>query len=448
MLRSAAFASAALAAAASAGTAAAAAAGASVAGSDAHAGATPAAAAPRGTSAFFYAWYGTPEVDGRWLHWDHSLLPHWTAEVRARFPPESVRYVPPDDVHAAFYPLRGPYSSRDAAVLRAQFAEMRGRGGVDTAVVSWWGRPDGSSRGDSQGVVTDAVLRGILDAALGAGVAVALHLEPYEGRCVESLRLDLAYLADTYFAHPALARRPTRLGDEAVPWLFVYDAYHIPAEEWARLLRPGGDVSVRGGALDAHFMGLWLAGADGEALDAGGFDGAYSYFATDGFSHGATSAHWPQMAAFLRARGMAFSPTVGPGYDDSRIRPWNTANRRAREAGAYYARMWEAALASGADEVSVTSWNEWGEGTQIEPAVARRVDVAALAPLGRCLNESLRAQIGLAADGRYADYDDAGGPFAYLDATRAFAERLDVARAARAGAHDGADAGGGERTDL
>ena len=30
--------------------------------------------------------------------------------------------------------------------------------------------------------------------------------------------------------------------------------------------------------------------------------------------------------------------------------------------------MWHAAIAAGADEVTITSFNEWQEGTQIEPA--------------------------------------------------------------------------------
>jgi hypothetical protein len=34
--------------------------------------------------------------------------------------------------------------------------------------------------------------------------------------------------------------------------------------------------------------------------------------------------------------------------------------------------MWRAALGSGADNVTITSFNEWHEGTQIEPAVAGR----------------------------------------------------------------------------
>jgi hypothetical protein len=36
--------------------------------------------------------------------------------------------------------------------------------------------------------------------------------------------------------------------------------------------------------------------------------------------------------------------------------------------------MWHAALAGGADRVTITSFNEWQEGTQIEPAIALRLD--------------------------------------------------------------------------
>lgn len=33
--------------------------------------------------------------------------------------------------------------------------------------------------------------------------------------------------------------------------------------------------------------------------------------------------------------------------------------------------MWRAALAAGPDDVTITSYNEWGESTAVEPAVPR-----------------------------------------------------------------------------
>merc|ERR1719330_239210 len=61
--------------------------------------------------AAFYLWYGNPEVDGRWLHWDHKVLPHWDKQVDARHPKFNWR--PPDEPHSPFMPERGTYSCRD-----------------------------------------------------------------------------------------------------------------------------------------------------------------------------------------------------------------------------------------------------------------------------------------------------------------------------------------------
>lgn len=88
--------------------------------------------------AFFYLWYGTPEIDGRWQHWNHEVLPHWDVAVRAKYPSDGVRYLPPGDVHSPFYPMRGCYSSRDAQVTRAQLRELLSAG-VGVVVLSWSG---------------------------------------------------------------------------------------------------------------------------------------------------------------------------------------------------------------------------------------------------------------------------------------------------------------------
>jgi glycoprotein endo-alpha-1,2-mannosidase len=64
------------------------------------------------------------------------------------------------------------------------------------------------------------------------------------------------------------------------------------------------------------------------------------------------------------------APSVGPGYNarrgsgDPAVKP--------RRHGQTYDAMWRAALASGADDITITSFNEWHEGTQIEPAVPRQ----------------------------------------------------------------------------
>ncbi len=38
-----------------------------------------------GVHAAFYLWYGNPEEDGAYQHWDHEVLPHWTQAIRDRY---------------------------------------------------------------------------------------------------------------------------------------------------------------------------------------------------------------------------------------------------------------------------------------------------------------------------------------------------------------------------
>lgn len=121
-------------------------------------------------------------------------------------------------------------------------------------------------------------------------------------------------------------------------------------------------------------------------MTGGHFDGFYTYFGADGFTYGSTSANWPKLSAFARRTGKVFVPSVGPGYVDTRIRPWNGRTTREREQGAYYDRLFRAAIGSGAPVISLTSYNEWHEGTQIESAVPKQAggftyqDYAPLAP--------------------------------------------------------------------
>lgn len=73
--------------------------------------------------AFYYAWYGNPKFDGKYIHWDHPQLPHWDNKVAQGYP--QGRHSPPDDIGSNFYPSLGPYSSRDPAIVEAHMQQLR-----------------------------------------------------------------------------------------------------------------------------------------------------------------------------------------------------------------------------------------------------------------------------------------------------------------------------------
>lgn len=263
--------------------------------------------APVRSAIFYYPWYGNPSVDGAYEHWQQN---------GGR---------PPQRIASAYFPARGVYSSSDRAVVGAQMREIAATG-VDQVVVSWWGR----------GSVEDARLGLTLAAARAAGLSVAAHVEPYPGRSAASVEADAAYF------------KPLGITD-----VYVYRTDDIPAADWA----PVNDRLVAPVRMFAQ------TGRVGQAA-AGHFDGVYTYdilvWTGGTFRRICTQAH---------AAGLLCAPSVGPGYDarraagDTRLKP--------RRAGATYDAMWQAALGSGGDFVTITSYNEWHEGTQIEPARAR-----------------------------------------------------------------------------
>ena len=318
-------------------------------------------------TAFYYGWYGTPAIDGQWRHWGQG------------------GHTPPGDLGAAFEPASGPYSSHDPAVLATHMQELVAAR-VGTIAVSWWG----------PGSFDDLGLPAIIDAAGAAGIGVALHIEPYKGRTAASIVRDIRAYVTQYGDRPGLARaiRPTRFGTStgARPIVYIYQPRLVDEAT----LRDGIDA-LRGTPADA----IVLIQTTGVALvDRLHADGLYSYdvYAVDG-------TKFDKLLGQCRDRNFLCSPSVGPGYDERRATTGGRSIERAD--GARYDAMWSRAIAAGAEWVSITSFNEWHEGTQIEPAVT---------PAGP----------------PYADYDGAygqtgsGAEGAYLVATATWVGRLEA----------------------
>jgi len=308
----------------------------------------------------------------------------------------------------------------------AAHCAMARAAGIGVLALSWY--PPGKA--DENGRPSDPLVAPLLDACALAGIRLAIHLEPYKDRTPASVALDLEYLVRTYGAHPALHRMPRTPGGPPLPLVYVYDSYHNSPAEWRQLLGPPGKqppqrgslkahgppgareysrssggpaVSVRGTASDCFMVCLVVEQGHEGYVRFGGFDGFYSYFAADGFTYGSTTRNWNGLRRLAKETGTAFIPSVGPGYMDTSVRPWNGATTRDRQRGKYYDNMWGAALADGGGGVvSVTSFNEWHEGTQIEPAVPARREVAS-GPKG-------------AANRAYQDYGGLGAS-GYLDRT-------------------------------
>lgn len=291
---------------------------------------------------FYYNWYGTEDMDGSNYHWEHKILEDGAGYIRGR----------DGDISSNYYPEGGIYSSRDPQVVRRHMEQMSAAG-IGIVAVTWWKQRD----------IGNESLPVIFDEAARAGLKVCFQIEPYPGRKAASVREDVIWLSKLYGGHKAYYR----VGGK--PLFFCYDSYLTSPEDWATVFSPSGANTIRNTPEDVVAIGLLVGLGDRNDLKEAGFDGFYTYFAADGFTEGSTSTNWPELNRWVVENDMIFIPCAGPGYLDARVRPWNGSNTRDREGGLYYERMFGAAIGSGAEFIGVTSFNEWHEGTQIEPAV-------------------------------------------------------------------------------
>jgi hypothetical protein len=220
-----------------------------------------------------------------------------------------------------YFPTRGLYSSSNAKIVGAQMREIAATG-VRTIIVSWWGF----------GSPEDLRLPVVASAASQHGLSVAVHIEPYRGRTPTTTAEDIVQLRNQGFTD-----------------FYVYDADRDPAVAWADALAQLDGVRIIG---HTHLVGR---------ARAAGFDGLYTYDVATW--NGNTFA---RMCSQAHRAGLLCAPSVGPGYDARLATEQELV--RPRLHGARYDRMWKAAVRARADIVTVTSYNEWQEGTQIEPA--------------------------------------------------------------------------------
>ncbi|CAM4654919.1 unnamed protein product [Lepidochelys olivacea] len=312
---------------------------------------------------FYYMWYGNTHFEGKYLHWDHVMVPHWDPKISASYP--KGRHSPPEDIGSSFYPELGPYSSRDPEVLQEHMNQLRAAA-VGVLVLSWY--PPGLA--DDNGEPSDSLVPFILDAAHRYAIKVAFHIQPYKGRDDRTVHENIKYIVDKYGSHAAFYKCKTSTG-RSLPMFYIYDSYLTPPESWAKLFTQSGSHSLRNTPYDAVFIALLVEEGHKHDILSAGFDGMYTYFASNGFSFGSSHQNWKAIKAFCDSNNLMFIPSVGPGYIDTSIRPWNNHNTRNRVNGKYYETALQAALMVRPEIVSITSFNEWHEGTQIEKAVPK-----------------------------------------------------------------------------
>ncbi len=241
-----------------------------------------------------------------------------------------------------------PYHSSDAAVIERHVLQAQ-NAGIDALVLAWYG-PD---RTNNQ---TEDNLRTLLEKSNTYGMHAAVSVDLGSTaflRNTDEVIAALAALRDDHTQHPAYLRVDGR------PVVFFWKQENYSAAAW---------VALRN-TVDPDRRMLWIAeGARPDYLEA--FDGLYLYSVAWSDAPGGILIRWGNEVRQWGADHHAaryWVATVMPGYNDF-VTGRANAFERSRNDGAYYRACWDGAIQSGADWVVITSFNEWLEGSHIEPS--------------------------------------------------------------------------------
>ncbi len=246
-----------------------------------------------------------------------------------------------------------PYNSRDQATIE-RHVDQALAAGIDAFVVSWYGPQVENNQ-------TETNFRTLLDVAqrkgLRATVDVDLGATPFL-HSAGDVKGALDYVLTVHAQHPAFLRY------EGKPLIFFWRQGKFSVETWQAIRAE----------VDPGHNSLWIAeGVDFSYLAV--FDGLHLYNITwdPPADVGYTLSRWGRrVREYNAAHGMhkLWIATVMPGYDDTRAPGRGHTYRHDRRNGEYYRETWQAAIDSSPDLVIITSFNEWVEGTMIEPSVS------------------------------------------------------------------------------
>jgi hypothetical protein len=315
---------------------------------------------PRGVFVAFMGDYLTPAVSGNWGAWG-AAGKGWKPHDPARRNSGARR-----DIASCFYPAIGPYdmSDPDVADYHCQLLKMTGIDGISFNV-------------------------GLFQHNLWQQKSMRIYVAAMQRYGLKGIiRFENKAYAKTYPVHEeALAAACAdmdawmkligpiqyRIAGRPVFMLFSFKLSPKELETWKTHFPSADRPIIITYSSHAQYKGV----VDGLF----GWCGLEPHFLTDHLPYRAyvtpELARQNEQAERLRAADLltsgqisVYMAGVSPGFDDIGCWGWGTGPRKVdRDDGRTYAYRWEKTLATNLQLVFIPTWNDWAEGTTIEPSV-------------------------------------------------------------------------------
>ena len=282
--------------------------------------------------AHYMPWYATKDVSGEW-GW------HWTM---GHFDPDQKRWDDQREIASHDYPLIGPYDSGDDHALECQVLLMK-IAGLDGVIIDWYGTSDLNDHGANH----HHTLK-LIPWLKKAGLKFAIC---YEDRAVKMLKngedvkqaqKDLEWAEEHFFSDSAYVQQEGR------PVLLVFGPQHL---KWQFDLKTkpfvfGLPHLSKPNGLEGFFA--WPPVSGGKSLPP---------------------AQWKKELDLIYARDEKLIATAFPGFKDiyKQAGVHDSYGSISSRDGQTFAESLDLALKSKAPIIQIATWNDYGEGTVIEP---------------------------------------------------------------------------------
>lgn len=282
-------------------------------------------------------WFEAPPASPHW-GW------HWTMN---HFDPEREK----DgrrEVASHFYPLIGPYDSGDPWILECQLLTMK-LAGIDGVIVDWYGLTDHRDY-----AILHRNTTRLLEQAERLNMKFVVCYEDQTipalveaGRLPASERAahaaaEIAWLGKYWFHSPSYVRLDDR------PVLLSFGHAGLTDDEWSECLR-------RAGVAVAYF-----SQHERRTAAIGGFDWPVPKDALASFQRFHTAMKsWQYAIPVVYPRFVDIYQQAGVGESYGLLED---------DGGRSFRRMLELAIEARPPMIQLATWNDWGEGTAIEPS--------------------------------------------------------------------------------
>ena len=292
----------------------------------------------------YMPWFQAPPVSPQWgWHW---TMNHYHPDTLVNGQPE---------IASHYSPLIGPYDSGDLDTLRCQVLLMK-LAGIDGVLVDWYGNDEFLDYGTNNRN-TERLLPIIEEAKMHFAVCYEDQTVPKEisggvfsvSDTVGHGQRLLSWMQTHFFSSPSYLKFDNR------PVLLSFGTPYYTDAQWTQLFS----------ALPQKPLYFTESVRREPKASVGAFDWP--------LPKGGTEAAFQQQDKFYTTLGTSplFIAAAFPRFDDiyeqaGVARSWGHVEDRD---GRTYTDTLAKALQSHAPVVQLVTWNDWGEGTQIEPSV-------------------------------------------------------------------------------